>query len=27
VEIPAPLNKIKALEEFFIHNPAEYCKG
>ena len=27
VEIPAPLNKIEALEEFFIHNPAEYSKG
>ncbi len=27
VEIPAPLNKIQALEEFFIHNPAEYSKG
>ncbi|ABV50669.1 putative acetazolamide conferring resistance protein Zam [Prochlorococcus marinus str. MIT 9215] len=27
VEIPAPLNKINSLEEFFIHNPAEYSKG
>ena len=27
VEIPAPLNKIESLEEFFIHNPAEYSKG
>ena len=27
VEIPSPLNKIEALEEFFIHNPAEYSKG
>jgi len=27
VEIPAPVNKIQALEEFFIHNPAEYSKG
>ncbi len=27
VEIPAPLNKIEELEEFFIHNPAEYSKG
>jgi ribonuclease R len=27
VEIPAPLNKIEALEEFFIHNPAEDSKG
>ena len=27
VEIPAPLNKIEALEEFFIHNPVEYSKG
>ena len=27
MEIPAPLNKIDALEEFFIHNPAEYSKG
>ncbi|MBO6960695.1 MAG: RNB domain-containing ribonuclease [Prochlorococcus marinus CUG1438] len=27
VEIPSPLNKIKILEEFFIHNPAEYSKG
>ena len=27
MEIPAPLNKIEALEEFFIHNPAEYSKG
>ncbi len=27
VEIPAPINKVEALEEFFIHNPAEYSKG
>jgi len=27
VEIPAPLNKIELLDEFFIHNPAEYSKG
>ena len=27
VEIPAPLNQIEALEDFFIHNPAEYSKG
>ena len=27
VEIPAPLNKIDSLNEFFIHNPAEYSKG
>ncbi len=27
VEIPAPLNKIKSLDEIFIHNPAEYSKG
>ena len=27
VEIPKPLNKIDSLEEFFIHNPAEYSKG
>ncbi len=27
VEIPAPLNKIESLNEFFIHNPAEYSKG
>ncbi len=27
VEIPTPLNKIEQLEEFFIHNPAEYSKG
>jgi len=27
VEIPTPLNKIDALEEFFIHNPAEYSQG
>ena len=27
VEIPAPLNKIELLDEFFIHNPAEYTKG
>ena len=27
VEIPSPLNKIDALDEFFIHNPAEYSQG
>ena len=27
VEIPTPLNKIESLDEFFIHNPAEYSKG
>ena len=27
VEIPAPLNKIESLDEFFIHNPAENSKG
>jgi len=27
VEIPSPLNKIDSLNEFFIHNPAEYSKG
>ena len=27
VEIPAPFNKIELLEEFFIHNPADYSKG
>jgi len=27
VEIPAPINKIEILEEFFIHNPAEHSKG
>ena len=27
VEIPTPLNKIESLNEFFIHNPAEYSKG
>ncbi|MBO8204550.1 S1 RNA-binding domain-containing protein [Prochlorococcus marinus] len=27
VEIPAPINKIKSLDEFFINNPAEYSKG
>ena len=26
VEIPAPLNKIEALDEFFIHNPAQFSK-
>ena len=26
VEIPEPLNKIESLDEFFIHNPAEYSK-
>jgi ribonuclease R len=26
VEIPGPLNKIESLDEFFIHNPAEYSK-
>ena len=27
VEIPAALNNIESLDEFFIHNPAEYSKG
>ncbi len=27
LEIPAPLNKIESLDEFFIHNPTEYSKG
>ena len=27
VEIPLPINKIDSLDEFFIHNPAEYSKG
>ena len=27
VEIPSPVNKIDSLNEFFIHNPAEYSKG
>ncbi len=27
VEIPATLNKIKSLDEFFIHNPADNSKG
>ena len=27
VEIPTPLNKIESLNEFFIHNPAEYSNG
>jgi ribonuclease R len=27
VEIPAPLNNIDLLKEFFIHNPADYSKG
>ncbi len=27
VELPAQINKIELLEEFFIHNPAEYSKG
>ena len=27
VEIPAPINKIESLDEFFIHKPAEYSKG
>ena len=27
VEIPAPLNKIESLDEFFIHNPAENLQG
>ena len=27
VEIPTPLNKIESLNEFFIHNPAEFSKG
>ena len=27
VEIPPPTNKLEILDEFFIHNPAEYSKG
>ena len=27
VEIPTQINKIELLDEFFIHNPAEYTKG
>ena len=27
IEIPSPINKISSLDEFFIHNPAEYSKG
>ena len=27
VEIPTQLNKIESLNEFFIHNPAEFSKG
>ena len=27
VEIPAPINKIHSLDEFFIHNPVDYSKG
>ena len=27
IEIPAPLNQIDSLDEFFIHNPGEYSKG
>ena len=27
VEIPAQINKIELIDEFFIHNPAEYSKG
>ena len=27
VEIPAQLNSIESLNEFFIHNPADYSKG
>jgi len=27
VEIPTPINKLEALNEFFIHNPADYSKG
>ena len=27
VEIPAPLNKIESLDEFFVHNPADHSKG
>ncbi len=27
VEIPSPLNKLESLNEFFIHNPAEYSRG
>jgi len=26
VEIPAPINKIESLDEYFIHNPAEFSK-
>ena len=26
VEIPAPINKIEVLDEFFIHNPAQFSK-
>ncbi len=26
-EIPAPINKLELLGEFFIHNPAEFSKG
>ena len=27
VEIPTQLNKIKSIDEFFIHNPGEFSKG
>ncbi len=27
VEIPTSVNKIKSLDEFFIHNPCDYSKG
>ena len=27
IEIPSPLNQIEALNELFIHNPAESSKG
>ena len=27
VEIPTPNNRIKTLDEFFIHNPGEYSRG
>ncbi|MBO8230177.1 acetazolamide conferring resistance protein Zam [Prochlorococcus marinus str. MU1404] len=27
IEIPSQINKIESLDEFFIHNPADYSKG
>jgi len=27
IEIPTPINKLESLNEFFIHNPADYSKG